>query len=395
MTSNVMLEEFQSTFFESPGEGEEKSLSAKSGNKGSLEIPLSDDYGSLFDDIDKNSSLQEITMIGKSNDILYQESDSNDEEIAHYLAQFNNRSSTYSKSQEESTSRPAECPSADLSIAPRNCKASSCTSSLYLDENSQENDPVCSNIKTNVPKINVFELEEKGKCTNRNAINARLNRMRKKQYLSDLERKVASLSSENAKINDKLKVKTKRLTEAQQEITYLRSVISNQKGLMSLLNNISNTEGVKLNASLVFSNNNLEKSDGPKRNEAVKCAGVGCKRLMQDTATNLSDHVSVKKTRNGMYLVNEKEKRSKLDPTLQKTTDESCSSNPDKDHTQKGFSIPLDQDPSYETTGGVCLHVSNDQVSIELCSSCASSAKNSWEIAGDHSYFKHDGDDII
>ncbi|XP_034731754.1 CREB/ATF bZIP transcription factor isoform X2 [Etheostoma cragini] len=93
---------------------------------------------------------------------------------------------------------------------------------------------------------------------NKNAIAARLNRLRKKEYVDNLEKKVCVLSSENNMLKQENSQLTKRVEELEDETRYLRAVLANESMLAQLLSRLSGVNGMKLSSSLF---------QGPKSND--------------------------------------------------------------------------------------------------------------------------------
>ncbi|XP_039656623.1 CREB/ATF bZIP transcription factor isoform X1 [Perca fluviatilis] len=85
---------------------------------------------------------------------------------------------------------------------------------------------------------------------NKNAIAARLNRLRKKEYVDSLEKKVGVLSSENNVLKQENSQLTKRVEELEDETRYLRAVLANESMLAQLLSRLSGVNGMKLSSSL-------------------------------------------------------------------------------------------------------------------------------------------------
>lgn len=85
---------------------------------------------------------------------------------------------------------------------------------------------------------------------NKNAIAARLNRLKKKEYVSSLEKKVGLLSSENGGLKRQNSELTKRVEELEDETRYLRAVLANESMLAQLLSRLSGVNGMKLSSSL-------------------------------------------------------------------------------------------------------------------------------------------------
>lgn len=85
---------------------------------------------------------------------------------------------------------------------------------------------------------------------NKNAIAARLNRLKKKEYVTSLEKKVGLLSSENGGLKQDNSRLTKRVEELEDETRYLRAVLANESMLAQLLSRLSGVNGMKLSSSL-------------------------------------------------------------------------------------------------------------------------------------------------
>lgn len=140
----------------------------------------------------------------------------------------------------------------------------------------------------------------------KNAIAARLNRLKKKEYVTSLEKKVGLLSSENGGLKQENSRLTKRVEELEDETRYLRAVLANESMLAQLLSRLSGVNGMKLSSS-----------------------------LFQGCESNDHDYALPKKR----VKVEEK-----------------------------------------ETSGGVCLHVDKNHVSVEFCTNCAKSASTTFQM---------------
>ncbi|KAF3696474.1 CREB/ATF bZIP transcription factor Host cell factor-binding transcription factor Zhangfei [Channa argus] len=141
---------------------------------------------------------------------------------------------------------------------------------------------------------------------NKNAIAARLNRLKKKEYVGSLEKKVGTLSTENNALKQENSQLTKRVEELEDETRYLRAVLANESMLAQLLSRLSGMNGMKLSSS-----------------------------LFQGSDSNDHDYALPRKR----VKVEEK-----------------------------------------ETSGGVCLHVDKNHVSVEFCTKCAESASTSLKM---------------
>ncbi|XP_020319699.1 CREB/ATF bZIP transcription factor [Oncorhynchus kisutch] len=146
-----------------------------------------------------------------------------------------------------------------------------------------------------------------GHMINKNAVAARINRLKKKEYVNGLENKVGSLSSENRILKQENAQLNKRVEELEDETRYLRAVLANESMLAQLLSRLSGVNGMKLSSSLFQGSNKNDDHDYALPRKRVK--------------------------------VEEK-----------------------------------------ETSGGVCLHVDKNNVSVEFCTKCAESASASLKI---------------
>lgn len=95
-----------------------------------------------------------------------------------------------------------------------------------------------------------FEHERKRpKCASKNAIMARMNRHKRKKYLESLERDVAQLSDENAKLKQTLKGQSSLVCSLGKEVNCLKGAMANRKEISMLIKVINNT-GLPVTSSL-------------------------------------------------------------------------------------------------------------------------------------------------
>lgn len=93
-------------------------------------------------------------------------------------------------------------------------------------------------------KISVEDASDR--CNNRNAVMARLNRQRKKRYISNLESEVSTLRQRNTSLlaeNRDLKVS---MSKCREELAYLRNVLENQSMLANVIKAVSSVPSVNL-----------------------------------------------------------------------------------------------------------------------------------------------------
>lgn len=155
-------------------------------------------------------------------------------------------------------------------------------------------------------KIKIKNRQNQSSQINKNAIAARMNRLKKKEYVNSLERKVGIISVENNILKQENSQLTKRVEELEDETRYLRAVLANESMLSQLLSRLSGVNGMKLSSSLF---------QGPDAN--------------------------------------------------------------DHDYALPRKRVKVEEK---ETSGGVCLHVDKNHVSVEFCTKCAESASTSLKM---------------
>lgn len=121
--------------------------------------------------------------------------------------------------------------------------------------NLEDGDVSAGNVSKGRASARGQKLQDLSGHTNKNALAARLNRLKKKQYLSGLEQRVGSLTAENQLFKQENISLTKRVEELEDETRYLRAVLANESTLAQLLSRLSGVNGMKLSTSLFQKSN--------------------------------------------------------------------------------------------------------------------------------------------
>ncbi|XP_054262229.1 uncharacterized protein LOC128986111 isoform X2 [Macrosteles quadrilineatus] len=93
--------------------------------------------------------------------------------------------------------------------------------------------------------------KRRSKCTSKNAMNARLNRLKKKQYIENLENRNAKLESEKQSLKSMLGTKIKEVESLKRRTLYLESVIKNESEIASVLRCVRQHTGLEVTSSLL------------------------------------------------------------------------------------------------------------------------------------------------
>lgn len=238
------------------------------------------------------------------------------------------------------------------------------------------------------------------KCFSKNALMARENRIKKKMYITDLEQQVAALKTENKKLNAVVETQSEKLEAHKTEIQYLKSVIANSEGISKLIRNINVTTGMNATSS-------LQKYRTTSPTNTVSST-------ISEVVNSTVEEVPVYRT---AHTWDPSIHPWKEEPYASGETAESESTysygSPDFDELKNDgllLDLPLeinndelldmiDQtalnsptpeiDPNLMHAGqpqqsencnnvGVCLHVSNNRVSVEFCPMCNHQAQQNW-----------------
>ncbi|XP_074936454.1 CREB/ATF bZIP transcription factor [Phalacrocorax aristotelis] len=168
---------------------------------------------------------------------------------------------------------------------------------------------------------------------------ARLNRLKKKQYVLGLESRLQGLAAENRQLRDRNRGLSRRLRELERESSYLRAVLANQSALGQLLSRLAGIRagGLHLGTSL------FRDTGSPRRHHHHHHQ----QQQHLQPAGESSDHD---------YAL-----PSSRPPGLEEAA-------------------AVGREEEWAAPGGICLHVDRDQVSVEFCSICARRAAAAFKI---------------
>ena len=217
-------------------------------------------------------------------------------------------------------------------------------------------------------------------CMSKNAVAARENRKRKKQYVVTLEKQTRQLQTENSGLKEQVAGLKETVGNLESEVAYLKEVLANQSTLSALIGNIQSTAGLEFTTSLQTQfqfPQNEPKKDAPTctKNETSVTVQVahsveggrpatrGIKRLCASAESEGTEDHCVKESIPKSVCTRARGKQHKSDMQLQ------------QDHSYCDSATSACPVQASSTTGaGVCLHVSNRTVSLEFCATCSNSA---------------------
>ncbi|XP_069698699.1 CREB/ATF bZIP transcription factor-like [Periplaneta americana] len=175
--------------------------------------------------------------------------------------------------------------------------------------------------------------EKRPKCSSKNAIMARNNRMKKKHFVESLQKDVARLSDENAKLRETLKCQSNVMNSLTKEVGYLKSVLANSNEIGVLLKSVTKT-GLPFTSS-----------------------------LRENISSTILKSPDIKD-----------DKRSLINPTADHNYVLK-----DNASSESSFSDNCPPTPDVDDDVGVCLHVCKKKVSLEFCATCNSNAIAAWD----------------
>jgi hypothetical protein len=261
-----------------------------------------------------------------------------------------------------------------------------------LSENSRGSFVVKAETGSKKEKLDFKKSEHEGKrpkCSSKNAVMARMNRLKKKCLMESLQSDVARLSDENTKLKQTLEGQSSLVCSLRKEVHYLKGVLANNREISMLLRSIQNT-GLPVTSSLskyTMSNQIYSPLDH----------NYVCTRSDSSISSSSSDLVDGSNTTltvdgkeqipiiNDVALSLSVPHDNNLDLPLVSPSDGNL-----YDTEFSGcYSVQpatLDSPPVVGTAAGdepfmdvgVCLHVAKRRVSLEFCSTCNSNALSTW-----------------
>ncbi|CAG5136079.1 unnamed protein product [Candidula unifasciata] len=241
-----------------------------------------------------------------------------------------------------------------------------------------------------------------GNSNSKNAVAARDNRLKKKKYVEDLEKTVSNLQVENECLREQSKKNSHTLGVLQNEVSYLRKVIANQSTLSAILKNVMKTPGITLTTSFknAASYNSSEEDklhsdlsscnkngNNNKKDRSCKKKDIHCVDTPEqvDSVFDLKSASSTNSRRASKRNV-----KGKMMHTQSQKKEAVAQENKQPADVTKNNETFEDSDASHISMdnihGGICLHVSGHNVSLEFCPLCN---KNAYlGLITDHSYVK-------
>lgn len=160
------------------------------------------------------------------------------------------------------------------------------------------------------------------------ALAAKLNREKKKKYVSGLERRVQTLLESDKLYRENLQFANNRVVTLEREVSYLKAVLQHDSKLSKLLCNVPNTQGIKFESLI---------SPSKPRTSAKRKLNETTIRPASQTESNQHDH----------------------------DNNDAAATSYNNNPNQQLPPAP-----------GICLHISEENVTIELCPECSRKATN-------------------
>lgn len=232
---------------------------------------------------------------------------------------------------------------------------------------------------------------------NRNAIMARENRRKHKEHQERLERENAVLQQENEQLKASMKAKDRQISSLRHEYKYLKSIIANKTQIVEILRSVQSSR-VPLTSSF----------------DQYQCTSDPSKTVREMSPTSLSSSSTVSATSGYQSPSTSETSGTELDDLFEEAFQLNNPNFSLTDYEMDANALPTDpkwaSDPIFsdipeadvdvehfldfvekpsdgaKTTGpivrnehsysenvedpGVCVHISNQKVSIEFCSKC-------------------------
>lgn len=236
-----------------------------------------------------------------------------------------------------------------------------------------------------------FSSKRKSKCNSKNAVMARMNRLKKKIYIEDMEARNQKLEEESKVLKEMLSSSQETIAKLKRETFNLRSVIKNSTELGKLLQCIHNNTNLQISSSLLHSfkaepyssEMSSHATSSPTTALASQCSSNSVEAEVKEgnlaqevfadnSLLNLNDelHVGLSSFLSASEFSCNQLIEPCLSPSLNLNFAELDSSLMMRCETPtNGINSDDAQEPLFEEVG-VCFHIANKKVSLEFCESC-------------------------
>lgn len=223
-------------------------------------------------------------------------------------------------------------------------------------------------------------------CSSKNAVLARKNRLKKKYFVESLQRDVARLSDENAKLKQTLEGQSSLVCSLRKEVCYLKGVLANSKEISVLLKSLGNT-GLPVTSSLrKHCQRNQIHSIADHNYVCSSSCGSNIDSSFSDLINDDSTHHTVDDDKERVPIIADVPLCLSLPPDntldlpllsptngyLFGTEFSGCYSVQPTSFDSPEAGCAADDELFMDA--GICLHVAKRRVSLEFCSICSNNA---------------------
>lgn len=231
-----------------------------------------------------------------------------------------------------------------------------------------------------------YERERKRPmCTSKNAVLARKNRLKKKYFVESLQRDVARLSDENARLKQTLDGQSSLVCSLRKEVCYLKGVLANNKEISLLLKSLQNT-GLPVTSSLSKHCQRNQIQSTADHNYVCTRSGGNIDSSFSDLVKEDSTHLTLDDDKEPVPIIADVPLCLAMPcdntvdlPLLSPSNGYLCCTEFSGCYSVQptGFDSPeavCATDDELFMDAGVCLHVAKRRISLEFCSTCSSNA---------------------
>lgn len=229
------------------------------------------------------------------------------------------------------------------------------------------------------------------KIQNRNAVLARENRLRKKMLMEELEKSNEDLQAENRKLQKMMKFKDRKNEELMKEVRYLKSVIANRTGILSVLKSLP--QAIAPKAKEVQQEKQVQQyAESCASSDTLSCDindENGTKGFIDDPLfPTITDDLFLDIATEWDEILKNPFNSATTDftdfPKLEISSPAASpsSSGVSSEHNyfydEKILESIDNEEMIEEDSPGICVHINRGKVSLEFCAVCHNNSTSSW-----------------